>query len=156
MAEGRKQLFLLSVPGRKFPGERLWADPPEGFGMSSWVKVRGVLYAVDHFASFGSWGAGVGQAVYMAGPKDEGDLPPWLDAGQIPELLREPEEPAEPPWPGQRFYAPRGKGRAELRALRQTDAALPMRVGAPIILGKRRYVVSAVEDDGDTVLLDPA
>jgi hypothetical protein len=74
----------------------------------------------------------------------------------------EPPEP-EPAWPGQRYYARDRRGReTEIKALRNTDAALPHRVGQ-VIVGPgprggraRRYVVTAVEEGGDRVVLDPA
>jgi hypothetical protein len=62
----------------------------------------------------------------------------------------------EPPWPGQRYYTVKGGDRVELEELRRTDAALLVKVGALIIVGKRRYTVSAVEDDGDTIVLGPS
>jgi len=79
-----------------------------------------------------------------------------------PSRSRERGPEPEPPWPGQRFYAVRGDERVELEELRNTKHAHPVRVGDPIILGPkasarsprpRRYVVTAVEDGGDTVLL---
>jgi hypothetical protein len=63
---------------------------------------------------------------------------------------------AEPPWPGQRFYD--RKSGKELEALRNTDAPFPHEVGQTIGTSRRGrvavWVVAAVEDDDDTVLLD--
>jgi hypothetical protein len=60
----------------------------------------------------------------------------------------------------------RGTGgkRTELEELRRTDFAVKVKVGGPVVLEPkhgarsrrpRRYSVSALEDGGDTVLLEP-
>jgi hypothetical protein len=77
------------------------------------------------------------------------ELPPKRPAEAEPEPEPEPEA-----WPGQRFYAvERGGRRSEVEELRREDVALPVKVGAPFRVGKRRFSVVAVEDGGDTVLL---
>lgn len=72
-------------------------------------------------------------------------------------VLVEPEgavarpEP-ESEWPGQR-YVIRRTG-SELEDLRHTDAAIPHKVGQLLVRRGVRYRVTAIEDRGDTALLE--
>jgi hypothetical protein len=68
-------------------------------------------------------------------------------------FLRAPTEDDEPPpWQGQ-VFRDRATGR---ELMRNHEGVLEHQVGSTIVVEGKRYTVVAVEDDGDTVLLDKA
>jgi hypothetical protein len=98
------------------------------------------------------------RADYGAGLDPDGaaaflrELAEMAERAFVPPTAEAARSEPEPEWAGQR-YVMRGT-REELRGLRNTDAALPHKVGQLISHRGREYRIAALEEDGDLVLVE--